>query len=106
MPALSRTGGSAARRVSSGIVLATALLSQISGAQADDLDRIRERALVLLNQSRKEHKLPPLVLEAKLNNAAQGHASDMLKRNISPIRRQKAKPPPIDISRQVAANGW
>ena len=80
MPALRRTGGSAARRVLSGIVLATALIFQISGAQADDLERIRERALVLLNQSRKEHKLPPLVLEAKLNKAAQGHASDMLKR--------------------------
>lgn len=80
MPALRRTGGSAARRVLSGIVLVTALIFQISGAQADDLERIREQALVLLNQSRKEHKLPPLVLEAKLNNAAQGHASDMLKR--------------------------
>ena len=80
MPALGRIGSSAARRVLSGMMLAAALLFGPHLARGDDLDRIREQALVLLNQSRKEHNLPPLVLEAKLSKAAQSHANDMLKR--------------------------
>jgi uncharacterized protein YkwD len=63
------------------MMLAAALLFQPGGSRADDLDPIRALALALVNQSRKEHNLPPLALEAKLNKAAQGHASDMLKRN-------------------------
>jgi uncharacterized protein YkwD len=80
MLALSRIRRSAARRILPGVMLAAAMLFQPDAARADDLDHIREQALVLLNQSRSEHKLPPLVLEAKLNKAAQAHANDMLKR--------------------------
>ena len=80
MLALSHIRRSAARRFLPGMMLAATLLFQPHAARADDLDHIREQALVLLNQSRNEHKLPPLVLEAKLNKAAQAHANDMLKR--------------------------
>lgn len=65
----------------SAAIFAIALLIPADRAQADDLDHIRAQALALVNQSRKEHKLPPLSQEAKLTKAAQGHASDMLKRN-------------------------
>ncbi len=44
---------------------------------ADDLDAIRARALDLVNEARQEQDLPPLVLEDKLNVAAQAHADDM-----------------------------
>ena len=76
----SRIGGPVARHVLWGMMLAAALLFHPRAASADDLDPIREQALALLNQSRKTHGLPPLVLEAKLNKAAQSHAEDMLKR--------------------------
>ena len=79
MLALSRMG-SAVTFVLWGAMLAALLLSQPRVARADDIDQLREQALILLNQSRKEHNLPPLVLEARLNKAAQGHANDMLKR--------------------------
>jgi uncharacterized protein YkwD len=81
MPALSRTVRAAASYALSGMMLAAAVLLHPHAGRADDLDRIREQALALVNQSRKEHNLPPLVLEAKLNKAAQAHANDMLKRN-------------------------
>ena len=68
-------------RLSFAATLAVALFIQLCGARADDLDHIRAQALALMNQSRKEAKLPPLALDPKLNKAAQGHASDMLKRN-------------------------
>jgi uncharacterized protein YkwD len=64
----------------SAAIFAIALLVHPDGAQADDLDHIRAQALALVNQSRQQHKLPPLSQEAKLTKAAQGHASDMLKR--------------------------
>jgi uncharacterized protein YkwD len=80
MPALSRMRGTAMKRVLSPMLLAAALLFPPGETRADDVDHIRAQALALLNQSRKEHDLPPLTLEAKLNTAAQGHASDMLKR--------------------------
>ena len=82
MPALGRIGNSAARRVLSGMMLAAGLLFDPHLARGDELDRVREQALVLLNQSRKEHNLPPLVLEAKLSRAAQSHANDMLEAEI------------------------
>lgn len=47
---------------------------------ADDFEAIRAHALDLVNQSRQEHDLPPLVLEDKLNASAQAHADDMYKR--------------------------
>ena len=47
---------------------------------ADDVETIRARALDLVNQVRQEHGLPPLALEAKLNQSAQAHANDMFTR--------------------------
>jgi uncharacterized protein YkwD len=44
-------------------------------------DTLRMLALQLVNASRKEHKLPPLALDPKLTQAAQSHASDMMRRN-------------------------
>jgi uncharacterized protein YkwD len=48
---------------------------------ADDIAVIRARALELVNQSREENGLPPLVLEAMLNASAQAHADDMYARH-------------------------
>ncbi|MGB0086271.1 MAG: CAP domain-containing protein [Rhodomicrobiaceae bacterium] len=61
--------------------LVTALLSASSAAEDTRLASLRTLALHLVNQSRQAHKLPPLVLDPKLINAAQSHADDMLKRN-------------------------
>lgn len=46
-----------------------------------DLERIRDRALELVNQTRQEHGLPQLELGVAANDAAQAHAEDMLKRS-------------------------
>ena len=61
--------------------LVTALLSASPAAEDARLASLRTLALHLVNQSRQAHKLPPLVLDPKLINAAQSHADDMLKRN-------------------------
>jgi uncharacterized protein YkwD len=50
-------------------------------AQEMSLDAARKLALDLVNQSRAEHKLPPLKPGGPLNLAAQRHAEDMYKRN-------------------------
>ncbi|NJM34698.1 MAG: CAP domain-containing protein [Rhodomicrobium sp.] len=52
-------------------------------AQAEEasLNKLRMLALQLVNASRKEHKLSPLALESKLTEAAQFHASDMMRRS-------------------------
>jgi uncharacterized protein YkwD len=50
-------------------------------ARAEDMGHIRAYALELVNQSRKEANLPPLVPDEKLNRMAQAYAQDMLKRN-------------------------
>jgi uncharacterized protein YkwD len=70
---------------------AAATLLLISGAvapcvaqteqPADDIAVIQARALELVNQSRQENGLPPLVLEPMLNIAAQAHADDMYTRH-------------------------
>ena len=49
--------------------------------QVGDLERLRQRALELVNQVRSEHDLPPLELGDILNEAAQAHAEDMLARD-------------------------
>lgn len=64
----------AARLIAAFFVLVTPLAAM-------ELDAARKLALELLNASRRDHKLPPMALEAKLNSAAQAHAADMLKRN-------------------------
>lgn len=50
-------------------------------AETGDLDRLRERALSLVNQARDEAGLQPLEAGAALNEAALAHARDMLQRN-------------------------
>ena len=62
-------------------LLGLCLAHGAAGAQEMSLDAARKLALDLVNQSRAEHKLPPLKLEAKLSLAAQRHAEDMFKRN-------------------------
>jgi uncharacterized protein YkwD len=47
---------------------------------ADHITTIQLRALELVNQSRQQHGLPPLMLEDKLSAAAQAHADDMFTR--------------------------
>lgn len=48
---------------------------------ANGMDGMRDLALRLVNQSRSKNGLPPMMLEPKLNVAAQSHAEDMLLRN-------------------------
>jgi uncharacterized protein YkwD len=61
-------------------ILTASLLLVPAAAQATDLAPLRLLALELVNRSRTKHDLPPLRLEAKLTEAAQSHAADMLKR--------------------------
>ena len=46
---------------------------------ADPLDALRNKALAMVNESRKEEGLPSLTLDKALTEAAQRHAEDMLK---------------------------
>jgi uncharacterized protein YkwD len=59
------------------------LLPVLPAAYAQDADMaaFRKLALELVNQERARENLPPLVLENKLNEAAQAHAADMLARD-------------------------
>ncbi|MFC4170929.1 CAP domain-containing protein [Microvirga sp. GCM10011540] len=52
-----------------------------TGAETGDLERLRQRALELVNQERRDQGLETLTLGASLNEAAQKHAEDMLARN-------------------------
>ncbi len=61
-------------------ILAASLLIVPAAAQDTGLAPLRKLALELVNRSRAKHDLPPLRLEAKLTEAAQSHAADMLKR--------------------------
>ncbi|MFY9825379.1 MAG: CAP domain-containing protein [Thermoanaerobaculia bacterium] len=46
-----------------------------------DLDRVRSEMLAAVNAERKRHGAPPLTANARLDQAAQRHAADMLARN-------------------------
>lgn len=46
-----------------------------------DLNQERQNMLKLINQSRSEHGLQPIVLADELNNLAQAHSDDMVKNN-------------------------
>jgi uncharacterized protein YkwD len=48
--------------------------------ESPEAEKLRARSLELVNKSRAEQKLPPLVIDAKANEAARAHAADMLKR--------------------------
>ncbi len=61
--------------------LACVILANPAAAQTSNIDNLRKLALQLVNKSRAGQKLPPLKLEQKLNQPAQFHADDMLKRN-------------------------
>lgn len=60
--------------------LAVLMLINPRPAGAQDMTHIRAHALELVNQSRKEANLPPLVAEDKLTRMAQAYAEEMLKR--------------------------
>jgi uncharacterized protein YkwD len=63
------------------MVLLLALAGASShAAPAEPSDELRQLALELVNESRKEQGLPPLSLEDELTTAAQAHAEDMLRR--------------------------
>jgi uncharacterized protein YkwD len=61
--------------------IALAFLVSPSAGRETGGEALRWLALELVNQSRAEHNLPPLRLEAKLSSAAQFHADDMLRRD-------------------------
>ncbi len=50
-------------------------------AETGNLQALRTEALELVNQDRGRHGLEPLELSARLNEAAQSHAEDMLRRD-------------------------
>src|SRR3712207_4473522 len=64
------------------IGVALCVWATAAGAQApDNLDALRQRALELVNRARAEHGLSRLELERNLDEAAQSHAQDMLRRS-------------------------
>lgn len=63
------------------LCLAVLLAGRPVAAEELPLTAYRNLALQMVNASRREHNLPPLVLESKLDAAAQAHAADMLKRS-------------------------
>lgn len=52
----------------------------VSAAETGDLDQLRQKAIELVNDERREHGLESLSLGSPLNSAAQSHAEDMLRR--------------------------
>ena len=93
-------------------MLLSALLAAITPAGARTFRRrssasiaMRQRALDLVNESRRAQKLPPLALEAKLNAAAQGHAADMLKRNFYAHNTPEGKTP-ADRYQKQGGSKW
>lgn len=73
-----------------------------AGAASDDLDRLRQRALELVNQARAEHGLPALKPGPTLATAAQAHAEDMLRRRYYAHETPEGKDP---RDRYLAAGG-
>lgn len=67
------------------ILMHFALFAPISpacvAASTGDLEKLRARALELVNRARREQGLQPLELGPKVNEAALSHARDMLRRN-------------------------
>jgi uncharacterized protein YkwD len=57
------------------------LTAPLLAAETGDLERLRQRALELVNEERRNRDLHPLTLGPHLNEAAQKHAEDMLERN-------------------------
>ena len=64
-----------------GAVLVLYALASAEAAETGDLQRLRERALELVNAERKKRSLTPLQLGEDLNEAALAHARDMFERN-------------------------
>lgn len=62
-------------------VLLVLLLLAFPAASAAELDRLRSRALALVNEGRTGHGLDALRFSAELDEAAQAHADDMLRRD-------------------------
>lgn len=85
------------------ILLAVLQLASPAAAQApEDLDRLRDRALELVNQSRAKAGLPALSEGRVLDEAAQGHAEDMLARDYYAHRTPEGRGP---RDRYLAAGG-
>lgn len=85
------------------LLLAMLQLASPAGAQApEDLDRLRDRALELVNQSRAKAGLPALSEGSVLDDAAQGHAEDMLARDYYAHRSPEGRGP---RDRYLAAGG-
>ncbi len=72
------------RRLAASVLVALVGLAVPAGAQeprTGDLNSLRAEALELVNAARGERKLAPLALTGRLNDAAQSHAEDMLRRD-------------------------
>ncbi|WP_088346054.1 MULTISPECIES: CAP domain-containing protein [Rhodomicrobium] len=88
------------------LVLAAALARPAAAQDAAlGIDAARQRALELVNESRRAQKLPPLALEPKLNQAAMRHALDMLKRNFYAHNTPEGKTP-ADRYQAVGGSKW
>lgn len=82
------------------ICLASA--GRVHAAETGDLNALRDAALEQVNQSRRDHGLPPLERGTALDEAAQNHAEDMLRRSYYSHRSPEGNTP---MDRYRAAGG-
>ena len=80
-PGIAAGASSAARRIGI-LVAAFAFVGNAAWGQSPttDLEQLRQESLQLVNDARSKQDLSSLQFEAELNEAAQAHAEDMLKR--------------------------
>ncbi|MBJ6124118.1 CAP domain-containing protein [Microvirga splendida] len=69
------------RLAAGALMAALALAGAAHGVETGPLDQLRQRALELVNRERADRGLEALRLQDGLNEAAQNHAEDMLRRN-------------------------
>jgi uncharacterized protein YkwD len=68
------------RAIGAAILFFIAVREPALAQESAGLEKLRVLSLELVNKSRMEHKLPPLQIDKKANEAARVHAADMLKR--------------------------
>lgn len=64
-----------------GVFLLLIMVLPAQSREPDDVQALRALALELVNEERRQRNLPPFEAEQDLDEAAQYHAADMLKRN-------------------------
>ena len=77
--------------VAAGMVACLIASHPAAGMETGDLDTLRQAILGMVNKDRRDHDLPPLKLDATVNEAAQNHAEDMLRRDYYSHRSPEGK---------------